>query len=193
LFPYSPEPRDVVVELTPNPNKVDIMQPGLLGNVTLGGLEVSIVGWYSQTRNGQRGYYKLYLQDAIKNKEAWQRNRERVEPLHKLHFFEFRKAQPTDPDFAISKSFIEAGSDWWGAMWVLLPEDPEALDLIRYFVVFGPKRFRPALSAQAKENTADSVARLLERRREMETGAFYKAQQTQLDDEDAGDDIPGLG
>jgi hypothetical protein len=113
-------------------------------------------------------------------------------PLHKLHFYEFRKAQPTDPDF-YSESFIEAGAVWHGGMWVVLPEDPEALDQIRYFVVFGSKPFRPALSPQARENAAESSARLLERRKEMEATAFYKAQQARLDADSDSDEIPGLG
>ena len=82
---------------------------------------------------------------------------------------------------------------WWGGMWVREPEDPNALDQIRYGVVFSPKPFRPALSAQAKENTANAVARLQKRRRELEVNAFYMAKQAQgqgqLDDEE----IPGLG
>jgi hypothetical protein len=192
LFPYSPESRDVVVELTPNPNKVDIMQPGLLGLCNLGETKVSLALWYSRTRDGQRDYYSAALHDDVKKKEAWQKDRGTIPPLHKLKFYEHRKAHPTDPDFATPECFIEAGSVWWGAMWVVLPEDPDDLDAIRYFIVFSPKPFRPALSEQAKENAADSVARLLERRREMETGAFYKARRGQLDNEDADDEIPGL-
>ena len=188
LLPYSPEPRDIVIELTANPNKVDVMQPSLLGICKFGETEVSLAFWGSTTRDGARYYYSCAMHDAVKEKEAWKNDRKTIEPLHKLKFYEFRKAHPTDPDFATPESFIEAGAAWWGAMWVLLPEDPDALDQIRYFVVFGPKPFRPALSAQAKENTADAVARLLERRRELEVNAFYKARQTRLDDEE----IPGL-
>jgi hypothetical protein len=188
LFPYSPEPRDVVIELITNPNKMDVMQPGLLGTCRFGETEVSLAFWGTPTRDGTRYYYSCAMHDAVKKKEAWKDDRKTIEPLHKLKLYEFRKAHPTDPDFATPESFIEAGAAWWGAMWVLLPEDPDALDQIRYFVVFGPKPFRPALSAQAKENTADAVARLLERRRELEVNAFYKARQTRLDDEE----IPGL-
>jgi hypothetical protein len=188
LFSYLPGARDIVIELTTNPNKIDVMQPSLLGTCNFCEIEVSLAFWWARTRDNTRDYYSCACHDAIKKKEAWANDRKTIPPLHKLKFYEFRKAHPSDPDFATPESFIEAGSVWWGAMWVLLPEDPDALDQIRYFVVFGPKPFRQGLSAQARENAADSVARLLERRRELEVNAFYKARQTELDDEE----IPGL-
>jgi hypothetical protein len=188
MFPYSPESRDVVVELTPNPNKIDVTQPGLLGSCNLDGVKVSLAFWWGRTKDQTRDYYSAALHDALKKDEAFKKDRGTIPPLHKLKFYEFRKAHPSDPDFATSECFIEAKAVWWGGMWVLLPEDPEALDLIRYFVVFSPKPFRPALSAQAKENTADSVARLLARRKELELITFSKAQLAELDAEE----IPGL-
>jgi hypothetical protein len=192
LIGYSPEAQDIVLELTSNSNKVDVMQPGLLGTCKLGEIEISLAFWGTPTRDNTRYYYSCAMHDAVKKKEAWAKDRKTIEPLHKLKFYEFRKVYPTDPDFATSESFLEAGSVWWGGMWVLLPEDPDALDQIRYFVVFSSKPFRPALSAQAKENAADAVARLLERRKELENTSFYEArraqQQVRLDD----DEIPGL-
>src|SRR5262245_59628771 len=71
LFPSSPEPLDVILELTPNPNKVDIMQPGLLGCCHFGELEVSLAVWGSQTRDQSRYYYSCAMHDALKKKEAW--------------------------------------------------------------------------------------------------------------------------
>ena len=187
LFPYSPEPGDVIIELSLNPNKIKATQPGLLGSCKLGNLEVSLVFWGSETQDGSKYYYSCTMQDAVKSKEAWKRDRSTIEPLHKLKFYEFRKGRPTDPDFTIPESFIEGGHAWWGSMWVFLPENADALDQIRYFVVFSSKPFRQALSAQAKENTSDMVARLLERRREMEMGAYYKAKQA-LDAEQLDED-----
>jgi hypothetical protein len=188
LFSYLPGTRDLVIELTPNPNKIDVMQPSLLGTCNFGDINTSLAFWWSQTRDKTRDYYSCAIHDAAKKKEAWANDRKTIPPLHKLHFYEHRKGHPSDPDFTTSDSFIEAGAEWFGGMWVLLPEDPDALDQIRYFVVFSPKPFRPALSAQAKENAADSVARLLERRRELEVNSFYKAKQgqgqSQLDDEE---------
>jgi hypothetical protein len=195
LFSYSPEPRDIVFELTTNPNKIDVMQPGLLGTCRFGEMsepEISLALWGTPTRDGARYYYSCALHDAAKKKEAWAKDRKTIPPLHKLHFYEFRKARPNDPDFATPECFIEAGAAWWGAMWVVLPEDPEALDQIRYFVVFGPKPFRQGLSARARENTEDSVSRLLERRKELELDSFYKAKQAQDRSQLDGEEIPGL-
>jgi hypothetical protein len=189
LFPYTPEPHDIVVELTNNPDKVDIMQPSLLGSCKFGELDVRLAFWLSETKDKQRVYYSCACHDALKSKEAWQKDRKTIEPLHKLKFYEFRKTHTSDPDFAAPECFVEASASWWGAMWVLLPEDPDALDLIRYFVVFSSKPFRQALSAQAKESTAIDVARLLQRRKELEASAFW---QTQTAKELDGDDIPGL-
>jgi len=193
LIGYPTGPQDVVFEIFPNPNKVDSMQPDLLGTCMFGEIEVSLVFWGSKTRDGSRYYYSCAMHDAVKKREAWKSNRGTIPPLHKLHFYEHRQAHSTDPDFATPESFIEAGGVWWGGMWVREPEDPNALDQIRYGVVFSPKPFRPALSAQAKENTANAVARLQKRRRELEVNAFYMAKQAQgqgqLDDEE----IPGLG
>jgi hypothetical protein len=191
LFPYSPGERDIVVELITNPNKIDVMQPSLIGTCNFGGVEVSLALWWARTRDNTRDYYSCACHDAIKKKEAWANDRKTIPPLHKLKFYEFRKVNSNDPDFATPEPFIEGGSSHWGAMWVILPEDPNALDQIQYIVVFSPKPFRPALSAQARENAADGVARLLERRRELEVNAFYKARQTQLLDDD--EEIPGLG
>jgi hypothetical protein len=189
LLPYTPEPQDIAIELTTNPNKVNVMQPSLLGSCRFGGLDVSLVFWFSETKDAQRNYYSCKCYDALKKKEAWQKDRKRIDPLHKLLFYEFRKTHTSDPDFTTPECFVEASASWWGAMWVVLPEDPDALDLIRYFVVFSSKPFRQALSAQAKESTAVGVARLLQRRKELEAAAFWQAQAAkQLD----GDDIPGL-
>jgi hypothetical protein len=192
LLPYTPEPHDIVVELTNNPNKVDVMQPSLLGSCKFGELDVRLAFWLSETKDKQRVYYSCACHDALKNKQALQKDRKTIEPLHRLKFYEFRKAHISDPDFATTECFVEAGASSWGAMWVILPEDPDApdaLDLIRYFVVFSPKPFRQALSAHAKESAAIGVARLLQRRKELEAGAFWQAQAAkQLD----GDDIPGL-
>jgi hypothetical protein len=189
LLPYTPEPQDIIIELTNNPNKVDVMQPSLLGSCKFGELDVRLAFWFSETKLKDRTYYSCACHDALKKKQAWENDRKTIEPLHKLKFYEFRKTYSSDPDFDTKECFIEAGASWWGAMWVILPEDPDALDLIRYFVVFSSKPFREAMSAQAKENAALGVARLLQRRKELETDTFWRAETAKQSD---GDDIPGL-
>jgi hypothetical protein len=51
------------------------------------------------------------------------------------------------------------------------------VESIRYFLVFSHTPFRPALTDKSKENAAMGVARLLERRKELENLAYYSAQQ----------------
>jgi hypothetical protein len=168
------------------------MQPTLLGTCNFGDLEVGLAFWCTRTQDSTRVYYSCACHDAVKKKEAWVHDRKTIPPLHKLKFYEFRKIHPSDPDFTIPEAFIEDDRVWWGALWVVLPENPNALDEIRYFVVFSPGPFRQGLSTHARENAADSVARLLERRRELEANAFYRARQAQLDDNTDDDEIPGL-
>jgi hypothetical protein len=186
-LPYASSKNDIVVELLTNPNKVDVMHPTLIGTCEIGNLTVNLAFWLQETRDGLRNYYSASLHDAARQKEAWQNNRGKVEPTHRLKLYEFRKARPSDPDFATVEPFIEDGALWWCSMWVLLPENSEEIDNIRYFLVFSPKPFRPAMTEQSRELAAMGVARLLERRKELEDGAFYKAQQAKreaISDED---------
>jgi hypothetical protein len=189
MLPYQPAETDIAVELLTNPNKVDVMHPSLIGTCEIGSLTVNLAFWLQQTRDGQRNYYSASLHDAARQKQAWQNNRTKVEPMHRLKFYEFRKSQPSDPDFATVEPFLEDETAWWSSMWVLLPENAEEdIDKIRYFLVFSHKPFRPALTEQSRELAAIGVARLLARRKELEEGAFYKATQAKrqaITDDDA--------
>jgi hypothetical protein len=197
LIPFEPSPEDIQVEPQPNPNKVDVMQPDLLGSCMLDGTAISLALWNTETRDGQRIYYSLTMHDTVKKKQAWQEGRKNIEPLHKLKLYEFRKGHPSDPDFATTEPFIAEGKPWWAFLWVLLPKDPTDVENIRYGLLFSLKPFKPALSDQARENAERNVARLLQRRKELEDAAYYKALQAkheatrkeQLGDDD---DIPGL-
>jgi hypothetical protein len=191
VLPYQPLESDIVVELMTNPNKTDVMHPSLIGTCEIGNLTVNLAFWLQETRDGLRNYYSASLHDAARQKDAWQNNRGKVEPAHRLKLYEFRKSQPSDPDFATVEPFIENEITWWSSMWVLLPEDAEDIDNIRYFLVFSHKPFRPAMTEQSRELTAMGVARLLERRKELEDGAFYKAQQAKREAIlDKNDNIP---
>jgi hypothetical protein len=197
LIPFEPSPEDILVEPQPNPNKMDVMQPDLLGSCTFGGIAISLAFWNAQTRDGQRMYYSLALNDTVKQKQAWQEGRKNIEPLHRLKLYEFRKGHASDPDFATTECFIAEGKQWWAFLWVLLPEDPNDVENIRYYLLFSPKRFKPALSDPARENAARNVARLLQRREELDDTAYYKAfqaKQEAMRKEQLGDydDIPSL-
>lgn len=182
-LPYDPQGDDVLIELMVNPNKIDVMQPDLIGGCTLGALEVDLSLWLATTRDGTRNYYSGSLNDSVRWREARAASKQargdkpKIEPLHRLKFYEFRKSSSQDPDFTTPEPFIEANAVWWGSMWVLLPEDVEDVENIRYFVIFSHNGFRPALTEKAKENTSLSVARLLERRKELENASYYAAQQ----------------
>jgi hypothetical protein len=194
VFPYVAQENDIVMELSTNPNKVDVMHPSLIGTCEIGTLSFSLAFWLQETRDKQRNYYSASLHDAQRQRQAWQDNRTKLEPLHRLKLYEFRKANSNDPDFATTEPFIENEVAWWASMWVLLPQDSKDIDSIRYFLVFSHKPFRPALTEQSRALAAMGVARLLERRKELESEAFYKAQTAKrralLDENDQEDDLP---
>ena len=194
--PYTPEPDDIAIELMANPNKVDIMQPSLLGTAMFGQTAISLAFWLSRTRDNLRNYYSAAIHDALKKKTAWADGKKTIEPMHKLKFYEFRKSHVFDPDFATPEPFIEAGMSWWGSMWVVLPENLENFEAIQYFLVFSHRPFKPALSEQARETAADGVARLLERRKDLDSTAFARSQKAKrealLDAGHDDDGIPGL-
>jgi hypothetical protein len=142
-------------------------------------------------------YYSLTMHDTVKKKQAWQEGRKNIEPLHRLKLYEFRKRHASDPDFATTESFIAEGKPWWASFWVLLPKDATDVENIRFILLFSLKPFKPALSDQARESATRNVARLLQRRKDLEDVGYYKALQAKQEEtrkEQLGDDddIPGL-
>jgi hypothetical protein len=196
-LPYDPSHDDIVIELLANANKIDTFQPDITGTCKLGELEIDLALWLSETRDGTRTYYSLALTDSVRRREALQAAKQvknsdkpKIEPLHKLKLYEFRKSHLEDPDFTTPEAFIEGGDTWWGSMWVLLPEDSNDVENIRYFLVFSHAPFRPALTGKSRENAAMGVARLIERRKELEDAAYYVAQQAKRQAILDTDDLP---
>jgi hypothetical protein len=200
-LPYDPAHDDVVIELLTNPNKIDSMQPDITGACLLGKLQIDLALSLSETRDGTRTYYSLSLNDAGRRREVWQAwqankrsnrsgDKPKIEALHKLKLYEFRKSHLNDPDFTTPEAFIEGDAAWWGSMWVLLPENSDDVENIRYFLVFSHTPFRPALTEKSRENAAMGVARLLERRKELENTAYYTAQQAKRNAILDADELP---
>jgi hypothetical protein len=129
--------------LLTNPNKIDTMQPDIKGVCMLGEREIDLALWLSETRDGSRTYYSVAVNDAVRWREALQASKEsrskdrlKIEPLHKLKLYEFRKSHLNDPDFTTPEAFIEGGSAWWGSPWV-----PLALRTSRTWKVLGTSWF----------------------------------------------------
>jgi hypothetical protein len=186
ILPYTPQPGDIITELQPNSAKVDPMQPSLVGMMKFGELACTLALWRQDTRDGLRQYYSCSVNDAVAQKEAWQR-KESIEPLHRLKLYEFRQREATDPDFATTEPFVQDGRAWWAMLWVILPENPEQVEAYRYSMAFSPHRPAGAWSDALRQDQSSGVERLLQRRRELEDGKFFQEQQArrrQLQDED---------
>jgi hypothetical protein len=170
---YTAQPGDIITELQPNSAKVDLMQPSLVGMVKFGELACTLALWRQDTRDGMRQYYSLSVNDALAQKEAWQR-KDKIEPLHRLKLYEFRQREVTDPDFATTEPFVQAGKAWWAMMWVVLPKNPEEVESYRYFLAFSPQRPAGAWSDALRTDQSSSAERLLQRRKELEEQKFFQ-------------------
>ena len=177
---------DILTELQPNSGKLDVTHPSLVGLVKFGELACSLALWRRDTKDMLRQYYACSVNDAVAQKEAWQRNKEKIEPLHRLKLYEFRQREATDPDFATTEPFIQDGKRWWGMMWVQMP-DSNNVESFRYHLLFSQQRPASAWSNALKEDQSSGAERLKARRKELEGSLFYRqqmAKRQKLQDED---------
>ena len=173
------------------------MQPALLGLVKFGELAVSLSLWWQETLDGQRDYYSMTLQDAVKAKQSLQ-NKEKVEPLARLKLYQFRQNSLDDPDYVSSEPFVHEGRSFWALLWVDVPEDfpdPEKvteqdLKRIQYCLVFSPRRPSEKWESGLKDTLQSAQQHLLARRRELEERKLLKARRVQQEAEFDADEIP---
>ena len=174
---------DICIVLTVNANKVNLMQPALLGLAKFGELTVSLSLWWQETLNGQRDYYSMSIQDAVKAKELLQ-TKQKVESLAKLKLYQFRQNSLDDPDYVSSEAFLHEGRSFWALLWIDAPDfpDPEKLseeDLkrIQYYLVFSPRRPLEKWEKGLTDTLQNAQQHLLTRRAELEERKLLKARR----------------
>ena len=181
--------------LRPNSAKVDPMQPALLGTAKFGDLAVSLSLWWQATRDGQRDYYSMTIQDPVEAREAWL-NKEKLPPLARLKLYQFRQKSLDDPDFASSEPFTHEGTDYWALMWVAVPADfPEEaserdLKRIQYALVFSKWRPAEKWEKSLKEFALSAQDFLKARRKELEALKWAQAKKVKLEADMYDDKLP---
>jgi hypothetical protein len=187
---------DICTVLTANASKVNSRQPVLLGLVKFGELAVSLSLWWQETQNGQRDYYSMTIQDAVKAKELLQR-KEQVEPLARLKLYQFRQNSLDDPDYASSAPFVHEGRGFWALLWVEVPDfaDQEKgteqdLRRMKYYLVFSPHRPQEKWEKGLMDTLQNAQQHLLTRRAELEERKLLKARRVQQQAEFDADELP---
>jgi hypothetical protein len=131
-----------------NTNRSHSMQPTLRGMVKLGGKIIDIAAWWSETKDATRDYYSLKYQDSVAAKEAWARDKSRVEPMGASKLYQFRQRNESDPAYVSAEPFLVEGVPYWVLLWVVLPEGfpsiedatEDDLRMIQYPLCFSRRR-----------------------------------------------------
>ena len=171
------------------------MQPALLGSAKFGDLAVGLSLWWQQTRDGQRDYYSMTMQDTEEAREALL-NKEKPVPLPRLKLYQFRQKSLDDPDFASSEPFTHEGKDYWALMWVAVPADfPEEaserdLKRIQYALVFSTWRPAEKWEKSLKEFALSAQDFLKARRKELEALKWAQAKKVELEADMYDDKLP---
>jgi hypothetical protein len=175
-----------------NTNRSHSMQPTLRGMVKLGGKIIDIAAWWSETKDATRDYYSLKYTDSVASKEAWARDKSRVEPMGASKLYQFRARNESDPAYVSAEPFVVEGVPYWVLLWVVLPEGfpsienatEDDLRMIQYPLVFSRRRpeekWQPGLAGTIRS----AGEHLLARRRELERRNLIK------DENDPEDNIP---
>src|SRR5271166_1419509 len=127
---------NIEFELHPNANKTTDMHPDLTGTFEFDDQTYEFTDWIRRTQDGERDYHSVSIYNAEARKDAF-KSKQKIDPLARLKFYEFRKKLATDPDFSTTKEPLRIGAAvLYGNLWVTYNEDPDALEDMTFRVIF---------------------------------------------------------
>jgi hypothetical protein len=121
---------NLTIPLYLNEQKMNDMQPDLIGSFAIDGKSFELADWIRSTMDGQRQYHSMLFNDSAERKAAF-KVKTKCPAIAKTKLYETRKRLVTDPDFHSPEPFRLAGIVWYASLSVrdTNPEDLEALSI----------------------------------------------------------------
>jgi hypothetical protein len=164
---------NLIIPLYFNDNKMNDMQPDLVGSFTLDGKSFELADWIRTTMDRQRQYHSCLLYDAAERKAAF-KDKSKCPPVSKFKLYETRKRLVTDPDFSCKEPFSLAGIVWYAALSVQ-DTNPEDLEALSINLTLSRQPMRQAASPEAVSSITAFRERLAQR--ELERQARLEEEQ----------------